>query len=344
MASLDAAIDRAIGAADQRNATAIDQAVADVNASAERLDETLAGLIEFEAAEGQALGFRVLRVRESVGWIVWSFNALSAVLAVFATALAVVTLRRQMRSLEVAGELAELRAKISEERSEELDQFAGRIAHDILSPLAAVGLALDIAERCAKAEDMKALEPSVQRGKASLARVRRIVDGLLDFARAGAKPAAGASADVRAVVENIVDEVRHEVQDDGIDVSSATAPSCMAACSPGVLTSIVANLVRNAAKHMGDSRERRIVVRAVPQTKSVRIEVEDTGPGVPPELAETIFEPFVRLGSAAPGIGLGLATVKRLATAHGGRVGHTPRVGGGSIFWVELPYGLEKSC
>ena len=69
-----------------------------------------------------------------------------------------------------------------------------------------------------------------------------------------------------------------------------------------------------------------------------RLEVEDTGPGIPPEAQQTIFEPFVRVSPAkAAGTGLGLATVKRLVEAHGGRLGVQSKPDAGSLFWVELP-------
>jgi signal transduction histidine kinase len=68
-----------------------------------------------------------------------------------------------------------------------------------------------------------------------------------------------------------------------------------------------------------------------------RVSVEDTGPGIPPNKKSILFEPYVRGSANEPGIGLGLATVKRLAEAHGGRVGVESALGSGSTFWFELP-------
>jgi len=70
--------------------------------------------------------------------------------------------------------------------------------------------------------------------------------------------------------------------------------------------------------------------------------VEDTGPGIPVGLQKVVFDPFVRgPQEVADGTGLGLATVKRLAEAHGGRVGLQSTVGVGSVFWVELPLASD---
>jgi signal transduction histidine kinase len=103
-----------------------------------------------------------------------------------------------------------------------------------------------------------------------------------------------------------------------------------------VLLSLVANLADNAIKYARGGG--RVVIRAAAHSAKVRVEVEDDGPGLPPNLAERVFEPFVRgAGREIPGLGLGLATVKRLAEAHGGRVGVRSEPGRGSTFWFELP-------
>jgi signal transduction histidine kinase len=100
----------------------------------------------------------------------------------------------------------------------------------------------------------------------------------------------------------------------------------------------VSNLVGNAIKYMGDAPTKRVLIRARDERQMVRIEVEDTGPGVPEEFRERIFDPFVRAAAVStPGLGLGLATVRRLAEAHGGAVGLESGVGKGSRFWVVLP-------
>jgi signal transduction histidine kinase len=70
----------------------------------------------------------------------------------------------------------------------------------------------------------------------------------------------------------------------------------------------------------------------------VELEVQDTGPGVPEGFERSIFQPYVRApGTTQPGLGLGLATVKRLCEAHGGEVGVRRAPDGGSIFWFTMP-------
>jgi len=101
---------------------------------------------------------------------------------------------------------------------------------------------------------------------------------------------------------------------------------------------VLSNLLRNAIKHMGNSARRKVDVRFEPRHDRVRFEVEDTGPGLPPELVRHAFDPYVRgAGTSVPGLGLGLATVRRLVEGHNGRYGVTSAPGEGALFWFELP-------
>ncbi len=136
----------------------------------------------------------------------------------------------------------------------------------------------------------------------------------------------------------MIEDVTHVANERGIELhTEAEGDTPVVACSPGVLTSCIGNLVRNAIKYMGDAAVRRVVVRVRGAPDGVRVEVEDTGPGLPPGAETRVFDVFVRADrSGQPGLGLGLATVKRLVEAYGGQVGvmSTPH---GSTFWFELP-------
>jgi signal transduction histidine kinase len=113
-----------------------------------------------------------------------------------------------------------------------------------------------------------------------------------------------------------------------------------AACAPAALANVAGNLLRNALKFLPDAhrQERWVRIRASEKSGDVHIEIEDNGPGLP-HGHERLFEPFVRGQSASPkaGLGLGLATVKRIVSAYGGRVGARPGGDGGSCFWFDLP-------
>jgi len=111
-----------------------------------------------------------------------------------------------------------------------------------------------------------------------------------------------------------------------------------------VLASVLGNLVRNAVKY-GEPDDCRIEVRAsVRDNDTMRIEVVDSGPGIPADMLDTIFLPYVRGPTAGrQGLGLGLATVKRLVDAHGGSVSVHSEIGCGSTFAFELPLAVLPS-
>jgi signal transduction histidine kinase len=293
------------------------------------LDRAISQAITFNATRAQTLSREVEQLR---GAALYATATLDLVCTAIAIAAAVL-LRKMARAHEV---LTDSHRALQEARTSELDQFAGRVAHDVLSPLNTVALALDVA---AKSDDGAERDRVARRGRAALDRVKRLVGGLLDFARAGAAPTAGARADIGEVLADLEAELAPTAAERGVSLTLEEDGHHIVACDPGVLTSLVANLARNALKYVGDAQDRRVVVRTRDHGRTVRIEVEDDGPGLPPDVARHVFEPYVRArsSSSAPGIGLGLATVKRLVEAHGGRAGVESSLGSGCTFWFELP-------
>jgi signal transduction histidine kinase len=239
--------------------------------------------------------------------------------------------------------LVEKSKRDAEARAEELEMFAGRVAHDLRAPLSVIQMQSGSAQRATTVESMRhAVERLVRQG----ARMAEIIDALLAFARAGAPPEDGV-ADVADVVGEVVAENRLIASGSKIDIVLEAIPHGKVAASHGVLDIILTNLVRNAVKYIGDGQNgvRRISVRARELHGMVRFEVEDTGPGLPPGSERAVFEPFVRAAkTSASGIGLGLATVKRLVEAHHGRVGVESRPDRGSRFWFDLPRASERAA
>jgi signal transduction histidine kinase len=249
--------------------------------------------------------------------------------------LAVAEVRRSAGVLRELERTQRERADLLEQRCVELEHFADRVAHDIMSPLAGVSIALAVAQKTVG--DDPAAKRIVDRGAQTLVRVRRMVDGLLEFARSGARPGPQVETDVRTIVDDVLEGVRGDAEERRIELGVDPFTPSTVKCSPGVLTSLVSNLVRNAIKYMGSSEVRRVRVHVGDAGDRLRVSVEDTGPGIPSDKKGILFEPYVRADSNQPGIGLGLATVKRLVEAHGGRVGFESPPGSGCTFWFELP-------
>jgi signal transduction histidine kinase len=286
------------------------------------LDDELAAVAELNWSRGRALASEIEALGRRSLLLAVVLDALCVLLTAASAALLVRAERRHRRALE--------------ERADELELFSGRVAHDILSPLNPVALSLDLIGRQPHLEDRA--RNALARAQNSLGRVRQLVDDLWAFARSGARPEPDAHVEVTEVVRAVADEVRPIVEQANAEIRIEPVPGVQVRCSAGVLASLVGNLVRNALTHMADARDRAVTVRVLDRGVVVRVEVEDSGPGIPAPLQGTIFEPYVR-GSPGgmPGLGLGLATVKRFAERHGGRVGLESRAGIGSRFWFELP-------
>jgi signal transduction histidine kinase len=271
----------------------------------------------------------------------WFHRVMGIVLVIFVgfmSALARSSSRMSREAAELRFKLAELN-QVAARRADELEQFAGRVAHDILGPLSATKVALAYA---AAHNSDAGTNRMLERGLRSVTRVATIVDGLLRFARAGARPEPGVFTSVRPILSSLVAELEPVAVEAETELVLAPVPECAVVGNPGVLTSLVENLVRNAIKFMGERATKRVMVRVLECDGSshsqVRFEVEDTGPGIAPELLCTLFDPHVRgVDTEQPGIGLGLATVKRISEAHGGHAGVQSMLGTGSTFWFELP-------
>jgi signal transduction histidine kinase len=284
------------------------------------LDDNLRGLIMFNVDHTGEHARGVERIARSSSRVGLVFGAFALLLAVLATRLAARTIRETLR--------------FEEQRAVELDAFAGRVAHDLISPLNTVSLALELQ---ANDPDEAKIEKRRRTSLAAIHRVRGLVDGLLEFARSGARPDPGRSTPVDEQLGPLLDELHGVAEQARVELTREHAAPCEVTCAPGVLTSVVSNLVRNAIAHMGEATERRVVVRCSGGERVVRFEVQDTGPGLPAGFAERAFLPYVRgPSSGAPGFGLGLATVKRLVEAHGGAVG-VRSLARGALFWFELP-------
>ncbi|HTP26071.1 MAG TPA: HAMP domain-containing sensor histidine kinase [Anaeromyxobacteraceae bacterium] len=328
-AAFQSAVRRVLALADAGARDAARDAIAgEVYPAEARLLDSANRAIELNAESGRRQAIRIKYVRHRALRLGIALDILCAMLA----ALAGVHVWREGRR-RVAALVA--KAQLHQDRARELELFAGRVAHDIANPVGAAAMAVDLALREQATQPKK--REVLARAKSSLSRAERILGGLLRFAQAGARPHPGAVANVAAVIEDVLSGVSVDVLHANVEVISELSP-CTAACDVGVLTSVVSNLIVNAIKYLGEGPVRRIEVRARPKGGLVRIEVEDTGPGLPPELVERVFDPYVRgERQDKPGLGLGLATVKRLVEGHRGRLGVETMPGRGCLFWFELP-------
>jgi signal transduction histidine kinase len=297
--------------------------------SVDALDDAVGVAMISSARSATGLAREIDAARTEAIRVALSLGALSLALSAVLVLLVLRIVRRHSDVLERNAELERTRAN-------ELELFSARMAHDIRGPLAAVKMGVDLAGRGGMPPHSRS--EALERAQRSLRRAFDIIDDLYEFAGA-ARPPDGATADVSRVLEGVLEDVAQRGAASGIDLRYEGGERAgSVACRPGVLASIASNLLQNAVKFMGEGPIRRIHVRAIDRGARVRLEFQDSGPGIPAEAHARIFEPYARATpAAAPGLGLGLATVKRLVSAHGGHVWVRSAVGEGSLFVVELP-------
>jgi len=176
----------------------------------------------------------------------------------------------------------------------------------------------------------------------STRRMRRLVADLLLLARADAgRSAPRGPVDVGSVVIEAAAELepvarRHEIT---VDAS----PGAVVEGTRDELHRLALNLMENAVKHTAPGTAIRALVRR--DEHDVVLVIEDDGPGVPAEIADRVFERFVRGGSDRAGSsGLGLSIVRAVAETHGGSVRLERAARGGARFVVQLPAAPQTSA
>jgi signal transduction histidine kinase len=292
-------------------------------------ERAIDGLQAWNARQARTVADRILAIRERSMRLAIGSGTASIVFAVVATVLV-------LRILRGRALLIRENARMLEERSRELEAFAGRVAHDLRDPLNAMTLQVHALAGGPQPELTR--KNAAQVVLRQLERLKRVIEGLLEFAREGAGAAPG-GAEVAQVLEEVVADVRPRAEAARVSLTVEPFAPIRIACAPGALQSVFFNLLGNAVKYVVDGRRESpaVIVRVAERGDFVRVEVEDNGPGIPPGSQEQVFEPFRRLGGTTqPGVGLGLATVKKIVETCGGRVGVGSQLGKGSVFWFEL--------
>lgn len=217
--------------------------------------------------------------------------------------------------------------------NEDLEAFAGRVAHDLRSVLAGLPILAATARR--PGADVEATAGRLDR---ITKRAKGVIDGLLAFSRAGQAPDAKASASAAEIAADAIDDLLPLAQAQGITVE-ADLEEAHARCEPALLHVALMNLLSNAIKFSTGKAAGRIVVRTRRAPGRCLVEVDDTGPGIAPEALPHIFEPFYRApGAKGEGAGLGLATVRRIVEAHGGGVEVHSALNRGTIARLWFPF------
>jgi light-regulated signal transduction histidine kinase (bacteriophytochrome) len=231
-------------------------------------------------------------------------------------------------------ELEQATAELSRSNAE-LDRFASVVAHDLRGPLNGIGLAAQVL----MASDGRTADPQYETLLVSIRREVENMGGLirrlLAYGHIGGGALRLASCDCGAVVSAVVQSLSETL---GKNCALVTYDSLPVLSADAILVSeLFQNLIENAVKYRSEHPPR-IHISAVGSNDEYVIAVQDNGIGINRADAEAVFRPFTQLrrSGGADGVGLGLATCKRIVERHGGRIWVESPAGGGSIFRFTL--------
>jgi signal transduction histidine kinase/ActR/RegA family two-component response regulator len=266
---------------------------------------------------------------------------------------------RLQRALATAASLLEKRAR---ERDEEIrradaarteaeqanqtkDQFLAVLGHELRNPLAPALTALEL---------MKVRDPNVfarerQVLERQIAHMARLVNDLLDVSRLarGKIQLQRRRFELREAVDRAVDMARPLIVQHrhALEVS-VPATGLLLDADIDRIVQVLANLLTNAAKYTPPGGH--VALLASPSSEQVVVVCEDDGPGVPPELAPRLFDPFAQgprsIDRREGGLGLGLSLARTFTELHGGTIHVESRAEGGARFVVTLPLASPVSA
>ena len=219
-----------------------------------------------------------------------------------------------------------------------LERFSGDASHQLRTPIAAMRSLGEVALSRARTADeyREALETML----AELDRLTRIVEQLLQLSRleAGAVKEHFAPIPLWSVVEKVRQIYQPLAEARGVELLAATEPAGLRVSGiEELLVELLGNLADNALRHTPKGGGVRIQVSALPN-QEVRLAVSDSGPGIPEEYAQKIFDRFTQVpGSGTGAAGLGLSLAAEIAAVHGGRLRLANPGRAGACFECRMP-------
>jgi two-component system, NtrC family, sensor kinase len=252
-------------------------------------------------------------------------------------------LRAYGRAEESVRNFHRLQAQVIQtEKLASLGQIVAGVVHELNNPLTSIIAYSDyLTKKLSRGEssDLAADAERVRRIGEAAERILKFTRDLVAYAR----PTGDSRGPVRIeeVIERALVFCEHEFSDGDVHIEQDfEEPLPVIAGITGQLTQVFVNLFTNAAHAMSErGGVLRIAVRATDSGQSLRVEVTDTGSGIPTEAMPQIFEPFFTTKTDGRGTGLGLSIVRGILDAHGGTIQVSSAAGVGTCFTLTLPVG-----
>ncbi|MCM3500644.1 ATP-binding protein [Microbacterium sp. P26] len=223
------------------------------------------------------------------------------------------------------------------ESNEQLEHFAVQVSHDLRNPLTALTGFLELAADSPEMVDAPRAAQSLARAEAAAGRMTSMVTDLLDFARMGGARPHMTQVDVADTVDAVLEDLDGAVVSTGAEVTVDATTQVRA--DDTLLRVLLQNLIANAVKFtVAADRVPRITISVETLPDGWRVTVDDNGDAIDASLRERVFEPMQRgHGAEVQGIGIGLATCRRIVEAHRGSIGLDESPAGGTRAWFVLP-------
>jgi signal transduction histidine kinase len=231
------------------------------------------------------------------------------------------------------------------------------ISHDLRSPLMAMGNAFTLLKAGVKGDLPDAAKQRIELSARNVDKLIVLVNDLLDFQKlkAGKMELALEPVSLQSIIKDAIDMVQEAARDKNVEIELPEGET-IALCDKNKMLQTAVNLISNAIKFSGT--DGKVSLKVDENASAVLFSVSDTGPGIPEEFKQRIFEPFEQApsGKRNEGTGLGLAICRLVVEAHGGTIradnradiaGKTPSSDSkapGSVFTVELPLNADHDA
>lgn len=238
---------------------------------------------------------------------------------------------------ELFAELAHRNAEI-DERNAVIRDLVYALAHDLRTPLTALGMTMRQANEGAFGALPPAYAKILSASIAAIDDLQRLAETLLTVARieSGESRTMRETIDLHRVVSEVVTECDTLARSREVSLSAKTEEAAMISGDRGDIRRAITNLVANALEHT--PAHGHVEIRLEQSGGSVLLHVLDDGYGIPPDVQPSLFERFSSAaGSGVHGTGLGLYIVRRIVEAAAGKVLYTARSPRGSIFTLSFP-------
>ena len=202
---------------------------------------------------------------------------------------------------------------------ESIGRLAAGLAHEVKNPLAVIQLGVDYLTSTTKAEASRDAVETIKEMADAVQRADTVIKGLLNFSRS--EKLALVSMDLNSVIEESLVLVRHEFAKHNISLEKNLAGGLpQVGLDQGKVKQVFINMFMNAIQAMGSDGSLTVKTSVRPADKSVGVQIEDTGSGIPEDKLDKLFEPFFTTKPVGSGTGLGLSVSKNIIELHGGSI------------------------